>query len=176
MAYYIQSLSKPKMKDIYKKPMKIVGIGVIALIITFFFDLFFLELTAPLLVPLLEYFFSFLTNILFIMIVLLFYPTILMWHENKSKWIIPLWAAFWIAAILTFILKIIVQRSRPYENDSFFAILIYSFPSSHTACAFAVLLTSGSLRWVSIANTSWGASRTSMLGCMELPCGGRRRP
>lgn len=127
------------MKDIYKKPIKIVSIGIIVLIISFFIDNLFLEYSAALIFPFAEYFFSFLTDIIFVIIVLLVYPTIMMWHENKGKWIIPLWAAFWIAVLFSIVLKMIVQRSRPIEVERLFNFLIYSFPSTHTTCAFAVL-------------------------------------
>jgi undecaprenyl-diphosphatase len=127
------------MKDMYKKPMFVGIVLLVVLVISFFIDNLFLDFSSGLIFPVLEYMFSFLTNIVFVILVLLVYPTIMLWHERKEKWILPLWTAFWVVVAITFILKVLVQRSRPISDDGFLAILVYSFPSTHTACAFSVL-------------------------------------
>jgi len=89
-----------------------------------------------------------LTSPLTIIIIFLMMTTLLMWEENKRKWVIPLWASAAVSAVLTIILKVIVHRIRPFEalklplvqglNYNFNA-LDFSFPSQHTVIVFSLV-------------------------------------
>ncbi|MDP2925599.1 MAG: phosphatase PAP2 family protein [Nanoarchaeota archaeon] len=84
-----------------------------------------------------------------IFIIFFFLTAVFLWKENKRRWIIPLWLSGIFAIIISFILKIIIQRSRPFENGfPALEILFYlmknsfnswdfSFPSMHAMFVFA---------------------------------------
>lgn len=72
-----------------------------------------------------------------------------LWSENKRKWILPLGFTLLISSIVGFVLKIVVQRPRPFQlglidlpaifiKDSFY-IWDFSFPSGQTILAFCAL-------------------------------------
>lgn len=41
--------------------------------------------------------------------------SLFLWREHKRRWILPLWFTLGISALVSFLLKIIVQRSRPFQ-------------------------------------------------------------
>lgn len=49
-------------------------------------------------------------------IIFFFLMTLFLWKEHKRRWIFPLWLASALSVIISFILKIWVQRPRPFEG------------------------------------------------------------
>ena len=93
--------------------------------------------------------FTFLGNAIVIFFIL---TSLFMWQEHKRKWIFPLWASLALSIIISFILKVLVHRPRPFEVGivSVLGIAVYlmkdsfltwnfSFPSSHSSLAFSAL-------------------------------------
>jgi undecaprenyl-diphosphatase len=72
-----------------------------------------------------------------------------LWRENKRRWILPLWMSFGISAFVGFILKVSIQRDRPYQvglistlpvlEEASHLIWNFSFPSFHTMFAFCAI-------------------------------------
>ncbi|MEK6945877.1 MAG: phosphatase PAP2 family protein [Nanoarchaeota archaeon] len=82
-------------------------------------------------------------------IVFFFLTSLFLWQEHKRKWILPLWITLLFSAIVGFLLKISVQRLRPYQIEiaSIFPALKetahyvwdFSFPSFNTMLVFCAL-------------------------------------
>lgn len=83
-------------------------------------------------------------------IIIFFTLTVIMlWREHKRRWILPLWTSLILTAIVSFILKIFIQRPRPYQFELVSALPIFqivshniwdfSFPSFQTMLAFCAL-------------------------------------
>lgn len=88
------------------------------------------------------------TSILTIIIVFLLMTTLFLLEEHKRRWIIPLWISISLSAASTIVLKILVQRARPFEAltlplvqgaDYTFSFWNTSFPSLHTAAVFSLV-------------------------------------
>lgn len=75
--------------------------------------------------------------------------SLFLWQENKRKWILPLWITLGVTALVGFLLKIAVQRARPYQQGIVEVLAIlqkeshniwnFSFPSFHTMLAFCAI-------------------------------------
>lgn len=92
---------------------------------------------------------SFASNIF---LIFFFLTTIFLWKEHKRRWIFPLWMSFFLSAIISYLIKIIVRRPRPFETGtvSVLNILFYfmrnnfnkwnfSFPSFQAVLVFAAI-------------------------------------
>lgn len=75
--------------------------------------------------------------------------SLFLWSSNKRKWILPLWFTLILSTIFSFILKVAVQRLRPFQQGlielpSFliknsYYIWDFSFPSAQTMLVFCAL-------------------------------------
>ncbi len=75
--------------------------------------------------------------------------SLFLWKEHKRKWILPLWLTLGITAIISFILKIILQRARPFQlnivsllpllESSNYLTWNFSFPSFQAALGFCAI-------------------------------------
>ena len=82
-------------------------------------------------------------------IVLFFLVNLFLWQEHKRKWIIPLCIAFCLSAAVSFLLKISLQRQRPFQlgivsilpvlEKSNYLTWNFSFPSFQTMLGFCVI-------------------------------------
>lgn len=69
---------------------------------------------------------------------LLLLSTLFLW--KKKKMLLKLWISVLGSGIVTLILKFLIQRARPVVPEYFFGTIPdYSFPSLHTALAFATI-------------------------------------
>lgn len=93
---------------------------------------------------------DFLTAVTFIGPVLVFlFLTLLFMRKHRRKWLLPLWATLLISAIVSFLLKVAVQRKRPFQLDivsiveglqkAAYSTWDFSFPSSHAMIVFAAV-------------------------------------
>ncbi len=74
-------------------------------------------------------------------IIFFFLTSIFLWQEHKRRWILPLWITLGVSALIGFLLKISIQRLRPFQEGivaissfleaSKFSLLDFSFPSGH---------------------------------------------
>ena len=81
---------------------------------------------------------------LFIFLTILF-----LWIKSKRKWILHLWVTFGVSTIISFLLKITIQRQRPFQLGICYTLPIlekanhfiwnYSFPSFHAMLAFCAI-------------------------------------
>ena len=85
-------------------------------------------------------------------IIFFFLTSMFLWSERKRKWILPLWITLALSAIIGFLLKIAVQRPRPFETGIISGLPLaiellgrgidiwnFSFPSFQAALAFSAL-------------------------------------
>lgn len=128
-----------KFKRQQQRAALFLAAGVALLIASFPLDEFFLELVESLESPVLSYFFHWISYELSVLFVLLVMTSLFMWREHKRDWIIPTWLSFLFALVLSYAIKFIVAKERPWEAVQIFGINDYSFPSSHAAAAFAVV-------------------------------------
>lgn len=128
----------------------VIWIAVIfLLIVSFYFDKSLVKDVSSLRNPIIDSFFlgiSFISSevVLFLAITVLF-----IWKDEKRRWIVPLWLTLGISAVVSFILKITVQRLRPFQmgivpllsnlSEASQDIWNFSFPSSHAMIAFCAI-------------------------------------
>lgn len=73
--------------------------------------------------------------------------SLFLWKEHKRKWILPLWFTLALSAIVSFLLKIAIQRPRPYQIGVVSSLLEgaghniwnFSFPSFQAMLAFCAI-------------------------------------
>jgi undecaprenyl-diphosphatase len=93
---------------------------------------------------------GFFTAITFIGPVLVFlFLTLLFMKKSRRRWLIPLWATLIISEVVSFLLKIAIQRQRPFQlglvsiisglQEAAFSTWDFSFPSGHAIIVFAAL-------------------------------------
>ncbi|MCK5043513.1 phosphatase PAP2 family protein [Candidatus Pacearchaeota archaeon] len=94
-------------------------------------------------------FFMGLTFISSEIIIFFFLTSLFLWKEHKRKWILPLWFTLGLSAVISFVLKILVQRPRPFQQGivsvldvlrkNVHLIWNFSFPSFHAMLAFCAV-------------------------------------
>ncbi len=82
-------------------------------------------------------------------IIFLFLTGLFLLKKNKRKWILPLWLTFALSSMASFLLKISIQRARPFQQGIVSTLPIlekashliwnFSFPSSHAILVFCAL-------------------------------------
>ncbi|MEM3374539.1 MAG: phosphatase PAP2 family protein [Candidatus Woesearchaeota archaeon] len=128
------------------KKRKIYYFGVF-IIISFFFDeiisKFVLGFKDPFLIKLMEWF----SHEITVFAILIIISSLFLYEERKNNYIPLLFISFFTSLILSYLLKFLIMRERPFGMDytiiSIFNFILkipnYSFPSSHAAMAFSVL-------------------------------------
>jgi len=127
-------------------------LSIILLIIIFLFDVPIIRVLELSRTPYLDYAFlsvAFASNVL---IIFFFLTTIFLWHERKRRWIFPLWLSCLLSFLISLLLKIIVRRIRPFEQNIVTALRIlfytlqnsfstwnFSFPSFQAVLVFSAL-------------------------------------
>ena len=81
-------------------------------------------------------------------IIFIFLTALFMW-KNKKKWILPLWFTMLVSVIISFLLKVSVQRMRPYQMELIsilpgfeslaHSVWNFSFPSFQAMLVFSVV-------------------------------------
>lgn len=83
-------------------------------------------------------------------VVLFILTSLFLWHEHKRRWVLPLWLSLAFSITVSFIIKLIIAKARPYQASqlglqtlpvfaSSIAAWNSSFPSLHAAVAFSAL-------------------------------------
>ena len=131
-----------------KKEVLFVGIIVILAILSF---LYFDESISQCFENIRNYFltdlFMGITYVSSGVIIFFILTSLFLWKEHKRKWIFPLWFTLALSAIVSFLLKIVIQRSRPYQigvvssllEEASHNIWNFSFPSFQTMLAFCAI-------------------------------------
>ncbi len=122
---------------------------IVAILISFYFDDALIKYISFLRNGILDYFFLFITFIGSEIIIFFLLTALFLWRENKRRWIFPLWACMGISAIVGFILKVTIQRPRPFQlglvqllpilQEASFNVWDFSFPSFQTMLVFSAI-------------------------------------
>ena len=138
-----------------KKKDVVLFLVVIALIFaSFYFDSQIVRAISFLRNDFLNDFFLGITFLSSDLIIFFFLTSLFLWNENKRRWIFPLWLTLSLSMIASFLLKISIQRARPFQLEivSTLPVLVkesyniwnYSFPSFQSMlvfCAIPILAT-----------------------------------
>ena len=118
------------------------------LVLAFYFDKQIVSLISLIRSEILTDFFMGITFVSSIIIVFIFL-TALFLKENKRKWIIPLWVTLVLDIVVGFLLKVSIQRHRPFEFDlipliqglekSSYYVWNFSFPSFQALMIFSAI-------------------------------------
>jgi undecaprenyl-diphosphatase len=75
--------------------------------------------------------------------------SLFLWNEKKRRWIFPLWMSLGISAVVAFILKVTIQRARPFQlglvslipslQEASFSTWNFSFPSFQSMLPFCAI-------------------------------------
>ena len=126
-----------------KKQIIVSLLGVLALIVSFFFDKTAFSFINLIKNKYLDYFFGAVTHFGSVFIVLVIMTTLFLWEEHKREWIPVLWASFLATVVIGMSMKLLIGRARPFDVAivTFFGIADYAFPSLHTAASFTAIAT-----------------------------------
>jgi len=82
-------------------------------------------------------------------VILAVVTALFLWKDEKRRWVLPLWLTLGVSAIVGFLLKVTVQRLRPFQigivsllpqlQKASYDIWNFSFPSNHSMLAFCVV-------------------------------------
>lgn len=85
-------------------------------------------------------------------IIFFFLTSLFLWKEHKRRWILPLWLSSFFAVIVSYLIKVIVARPRPFQKGLVSALQIaiyfvkdnfstwnFSFPSFQAVLVFSAL-------------------------------------
>jgi len=97
----------------------------------------------------LDNFFLVITLISSSIIIFFILTALFLWREHKRRWIFPLWLCLGVSSVISFILKITIQRLRPFQlgivsliprlQEASQSVWNFSFPSSHAMIAFCAI-------------------------------------
>ena len=131
------------------KEVILFSIVILSVLISFYFDSQIVQGISLIRNNFLNDFFLGLTFLSSEIIVFFFLTSLFLYNENKRRWIFPLWLALFFSVIVGFLLKISVQRLRPFEigivetlpvliKESF-NVWNYSFPSFQSMLVFCAI-------------------------------------
>ena len=120
-----------------------------AVILSFIFDNLIVQNISKLRNLFLDEVFLGITFISSEIIIFFFLTSLFLWKEHKRKWILPLWLTLGLSAIISFLLKISIQRLRPFQQNlvsipemllsKSYEIWNFSFPSFQAMLVFCAL-------------------------------------
>ena len=134
-----------------KKEGKVITCVAVAIliVISFLLDRFVSSNIIFLHNRILDNFLFFITIVSSEVVLFLVLTALLLWGANKRRWILPLWLCFVFSAMTSFILKITIQRLRPFQLglisllpnliEESYSVWNFSFPSSHSMLAFCMV-------------------------------------
>jgi undecaprenyl-diphosphatase len=132
-----------------KRDLAFVSVFILLILICLYFDNSLVKSVFYLRNNLFDNFFMFLTFVSSEIILFFILTSLFLWTENKRRWIFPLWACLVGSAIVSFILKIMIQRARPFQlglvplisklQSSSYAIWNFSFPSFQSMFIFSAV-------------------------------------
>ena len=137
-----------------KKIRFIIGllIAVILTLIVFLNDILIIRFIEGLRNYYLDYILLSITFASNTMIIFFFLTSLFLWKEHKRRWIFPLWMTVFFSAAISFFIKILVKRPRPFQEGIISTLQIafyfmknnfntwnFSFPSFQALLVFAAL-------------------------------------
>jgi len=132
-----------------KKEIVWVFVCLLAGLFSFYFDSQIIKSVSFLRISFLDEFFLGITLISSEIIIFFFLTSLFLWNDRKRKWILPLWASLSFSVVASFLLKISIQRMRPFQTEivSTLPVLIsesftkwnFSFPSFQSMLVFCAI-------------------------------------
>lgn len=132
-----------------KKGIWIFWLIVILFVVSLYFDSYSIEGISYIKNNFLDTSLALLIPMTFEVIIFILFTVMLLWKENKRKWVLPLWFTLTLSFLTSFILKVVIQRPRPFQQglieiSSFlvknsYSLWDFSFPSNHAMLAFCIL-------------------------------------
>jgi len=145
------------------------------LLVSFLVDNLILKITPLIKNPVLDYLSSLFTNLGPVLVITIVLISLFLLNKKKREWIMPLGLSLIFSYITTYVLKFIIARPRPLGTIKLMPLINladYSFPSSHTAVAFAALpilnKTYPRLKWLWILSVSFVAFSRIYIGVHYL--------
>lgn len=115
-------------------------------VVSLYFDTEIVQGVSYLRNDILNDFFLGLTFISSSVIIFFFLTSLFLWKEHKRKWILPLWTTLAISVVVSFVLKVIIQRQRPFQLGIVSVLPVlekashltwnFAFPSFHAMLVF----------------------------------------
>ncbi len=131
-----------------KKRLIILSIILIAAL-SFYFDNEIVKFFSGIRGEILNEIFMGMTFVSSAIVIFFILTSLFLWKDHKRKYILPLWITLFFSVAVSFLLKIIVRRERPYQLDivSTFPFLEkaahivwdFSFPSFQAMLAFSAI-------------------------------------
>ena len=135
--------------DIKKRNLIIIFVVILSVIVSLYFDSIIVKGFALTRNDFLDDFFLGITFASSGIIIFFVLTTLFLWKEHKRRWIIPLWITLGFSVVISFLLKILIQRQRPFQlgivntisilQKSSHLIWNFSFPSFHAMFAFCAV-------------------------------------
>ncbi len=130
-----------------KKVVIICMLIALAIFVSLYFDSEIVQGISLIRNSFLNEFFMGLTFISSSIIIFFFLTSLFLWKEHKRKWILPLWFTLGLSVVVSFLLKVAVQRPRPFQlgivstvlEKSSHLIWNFSLPSFHAMLAFCAI-------------------------------------
>ena len=117
--------------------------------ISLYFDNILIKYVSFLRNGILDSFFLVITLVSSEIIIFFVLTSLFLWSEKKRRWIFPLWMSLGISVIVAFILKVTVQRPRPFQlgivsllprlQEASFSTWNFSFPSFQSMLPFCAI-------------------------------------
>src|SRR3989344_8478006 len=99
-----------------REKITVIGIIVVFLMfLTLYFDAEIVRGVSLIRYEILDDFFMGITFVSSGVIIFFFLTSLFLWKEHKRKLILPLWFSLFLSVVVSFLLKIIVQRQRPFQ-------------------------------------------------------------
>lgn len=140
------------MKKMKQKEVIIFMLIIFAVLLSLYFDIQIVQGISLIRNNILDNFFLGITFVSSGVIIFFVLTSLFLWKENKRRWIIPLWLSLFLSAIVSFILKISIQRLRPYQisldgiihslpvlQEVTHSLWDFSFPSFQAMLAFCAI-------------------------------------
>jgi len=126
-----------------------IMIAIAFIFVSLYFDNVLIRYISLLRTGILDSFFLAITFVSSEIIIFFILTSLFLWNEKKRKWIFPLWISLGISAVVAFILKITVQRARPFQlglvslipslQEASFSTWNFSFPSFQSMLPFCAI-------------------------------------
>jgi len=137
------------MMKMKKKGVFIWVLIVFVVILSFYFDNILFRDVSFLRNDVLDKVFLVVTYLSSEIIIFAIVTALFLWKDKKRRWVLPLWLTLGISAVVGFLLKITIQRPRPFQlgivsllpqlQKASYDIWNFSFPSNHSMLAFCVV-------------------------------------
>jgi len=131
------------------KGVLILILAVCSVIVSLYFDSSLIKEASLLRNGILDWFFLLITYVSSEVIIFFILTALFLSRDKKREWIIPLWLSLFLSALVSFVLKITVQRARPFQLgivsllpsllENSYSIWNFSFPSFQSMLAFCAI-------------------------------------